>query len=69
VPILGSALPFALAHYGYGPDPIAIFFLALILGYVYQRTHRILPCMIAHALFNSVAVFVLWRMVFGGADS
>ena len=63
-PILISSLLFALAHFGYGPDPIAIFFLALILGYVYQRTHRIVPCMVAHALFNSLAMLILWRGVF-----
>jgi membrane protease YdiL (CAAX protease family) len=63
LPILISSLLFAIAHSGYGPDPIAIFFLAIILGYVYQRTHRIVPCMVAHALFNSVAMLILWRMV------
>ena len=63
LPILISSLLFAVAHFGYGPDPIAIFFLAVILGYVYQRTHRIVPCMVAHALFNSIAMLILWRMV------
>ena len=62
-PILISSLLFAIAHSGYGPDPIAIFVLAIILGYVYRRTHRIVPCMVAHALFNSVAMLILWRMV------
>jgi membrane protease YdiL (CAAX protease family) len=63
-PILVSSLLFAAAHIGNGPDPIAIFFLALILGYVYQRTHRILPCIVAHMLFNSLAILVLWQMIF-----
>jgi membrane protease YdiL (CAAX protease family) len=66
-PILISSLLFAVAHYGYGPDPVAIFFLALILGYVYQRTHRIVPCIVTHALFNSLAMLVLWRLVFHNA--
>jgi len=65
-PILTSSLLFAMAHAGYGPDPVAIFLLALILGYVYQRTHRIVPCMVAHALFNSVAMIILWQMVLHG---
>jgi membrane protease YdiL (CAAX protease family) len=64
LPILISSLLFATAHFGYGPDPIAIFFLAIFLGYVYHRTHRIVPCIVAHALFNSLAVFILWRAVF-----
>jgi membrane protease YdiL (CAAX protease family) len=62
-PILVSSLLFALAHAGYGPDPVAIFMLAVILGYVYQRTHRIIPCMVTHALFNSLAMVILWQMV------
>ena len=68
LPILISSLLFALAHSGYGPDPIAIFLLAIILGYVFQRTHRIVPCMVAHALFNSLAMLLLWRAVFLNAE-
>lgn len=63
-PIFISSLLFAAAHYGYGPDPIPLFFLAIILGYVYQRTHRIVPCIVAHAMFNSLAMLILWRVVF-----
>ena len=32
------------------PDPIAIFFLSLALGTLYYRTHRILPCIVLHAV-------------------
>jgi membrane protease YdiL (CAAX protease family) len=63
LPIMLSSLLFALAHFGYGPDPIPLFLLALILGYVYQRTHRIVPCMVTHALFNGMSLFALWRMM------
>jgi membrane protease YdiL (CAAX protease family) len=64
LPITLSSALFGLAHFGYGPEPIPLFLLALALGYVYQRTHRIIPCMVAHAVFNSFTVFMLWRMVF-----
>jgi membrane protease YdiL (CAAX protease family) len=67
-PIVLSSLLFALAHFGYGPDPIPLFLLALILGYVYQRTHRIVPSMVAHALFNSMSLFALWRLMSAGAE-
>jgi membrane protease YdiL (CAAX protease family) len=67
IPILISSALFGLAHIGYGPEPIPLFFLALALGYVYQRTHRILPCMVAHALFNGFTMVVLWRLVFHAA--
>jgi membrane protease YdiL (CAAX protease family) len=62
-PILISSVLFALAHFGYGPDPVPLFVFALVLGYVYQRTHRIVPGIVAHALFNMVTMLILWRMV------
>jgi Type II CAAX prenyl endopeptidase Rce1-like len=63
LPIVISSFFFALAHFGYGWEPVPLFVLALILGYVYQRTHRIIPCMVAHALFNLVTVIKLWQMI------
>jgi membrane protease YdiL (CAAX protease family) len=65
-PILASSVMFALAHLGVGPDPIPLFLLALVLGYTYQRTHRIVPCMVTHALFNSLTLLALWRMLSSG---
>jgi membrane protease YdiL (CAAX protease family) len=62
-PILVSSLLFGLAHFGYGPEPLPLFVLALMLGYVYGRTHRIVPTIVAHALFNLTTVISLWRMV------
>ena len=59
LPIGVSSLLFALAHVGYGPDPVPLFSLALILGYVYQRTHRIVPSMVTHASFNGMSLFAL----------
>ena len=64
VAILISAALFGLAHLGYGPEPIPLFFLALVLGYLYNRTHRIVPSVVAHALFNAYSMIALWRMVF-----
>ena len=59
LPILISGSLFALAHAGQGPAPIPLFFLGLGLGYLYQRTHRILPCIVVHFLVNSTAVVQL----------
>ncbi len=63
VPIFVSALVFALAHVGQGAAPVALFFLALGLGYLYQRTHRLLPSVVTHFLINFTAVLQLWEFL------
>ena len=60
VPIICSSLLFATAHWGHGPAPIPLFLLSLGLGYLYQRTHRILPCIMVHMLLNSLSVSLLF---------
>jgi len=59
-PIVVSAALFALAHWGNGPDPIPLFLFALGLGYVYQRTHRVWPCILVHMLLNGFSMSQLW---------
>jgi membrane protease YdiL (CAAX protease family) len=59
-PILVSASVFGLAHYGNGPAPIPLFFLGLFLGYLYQRTHRLLPCVTLHVCVNALTTVQLW---------
>ncbi|MEZ6116940.1 MAG: CPBP family intramembrane glutamic endopeptidase [Pirellulaceae bacterium] len=58
LPILISSTLFAMAHLGQGPPPIPLFILAVGLGYLYQKTRRIWPSLIVHALVNSLAVAV-----------
>ena len=38
-------------------DPIPILFLAMALGMLYYRTHRIVPSLALHMAFNAVGVF------------
>ena len=40
----------------YAPDPIPLFFLALVLGTLYHRTHRIAPSLVLHIAFNATAI-------------
>jgi membrane protease YdiL (CAAX protease family) len=68
LPISASALLFGLAHAGYGPEPVPLFLFGILLGYIFQRTNRILPCIVAHALFNGVTMFALWRLIVVGAE-
>lgn len=39
-------------------DPIPLLLLAVVLGTLYYRTHRILPAIVLHMAFNSVAVLL-----------
>ena len=53
---LNSLLPPTVA-----PDPIPLFFLAVALGTLYYRTHRILPSLVVHAGLNAVSmVLAFW---------
>jgi membrane protease YdiL (CAAX protease family) len=67
-PILVSSLLFGIAHAGYGPEPVPLFLFGLFLGYIFQRTNRILACIVAHALFNFVSMLALWRIILHAAD-
>lgn len=60
-PIVVSSITFALLHWGQGAAPIPLFLFAFVLGWLYFRTHRWLPSLVAHLLLNltSVAVLVL----------
>jgi membrane protease YdiL (CAAX protease family) len=64
VPILLSSVLFGLAHFGHGPAPITLTVLAVALGYLYQRTHSIVPVIVVHALFNSVSMLLFYVTMF-----
>ncbi len=60
-PILVTSLVFGLAHVGHGiPSVVSLVFLGIVFGYLYQRTHRIVPCIAAHMLFNAYSMTILW---------
>lgn len=58
-PLIATSLLFAGLHGTHGPDPIPLFVFSIGLGYLYERTHRILPSLILHATLNSTSVAVL----------
>lgn len=60
LPIGISSFLFAAAHAGTWPDPVPLFVLALVLGYVYRQTHRLWPGVVLHMLFNGLSLVVVW---------
>ncbi len=58
-PIVLSSITFALPHAGHGPDPVPLFFLAMVLGYLYAKTHRILPGIVVHMALNGTSMLIL----------
>jgi len=59
-PIVISSFVFAGMHYGHGIDPFPLFVLALVLGWLYQRTHRLWPCVVLHTALNATSVALLF---------
>jgi membrane protease YdiL (CAAX protease family) len=64
-PMTISATLFALLHAGHGPDPIPLLLLALIMGYLYRQTHRVLPSIVLHMALNSCGLLLLWLQLSG----
>ena len=56
MPILVSSFVFSIMHYGQGAAPIPLFFLAMGLGLVYQRTGRIWIVIVVHMILNGTTI-------------
>jgi membrane protease YdiL (CAAX protease family) len=66
LPIAISSAIFALLHYSHGPDWIPLLLLAAGMGYLYQRTHRLLPSLVVHVSLNGLSMWGLWVQVSEG---
>ncbi|MFZ5832091.1 MAG: type II CAAX prenyl endopeptidase Rce1 family protein [Planctomycetota bacterium] len=51
----------------FAADPIPLFFLALVLGGLYFRTHRIVPSIVLHASLNGTSTLLVWLISIAGA--
>ena len=56
--VFQSFLPVYIA-----PDPIPLFFFAIVLGTLYLRTHRAVASITTHAAFNACSMGSLWLYV------
>jgi membrane protease YdiL (CAAX protease family) len=59
LPLLLSSTIFAAFHVPQMPAPIAIFFLSLVLGTLYELTGSLVPSFVLHALFNAFPTTLL----------
>ena len=59
LPIAISSLIFSLMHYGQGPAMVPLFIFAVVLGFLYRQTHRLLPSFTVHFLLNAVSMAML----------
>lgn len=57
--IVFTSLLFAVMHWGHGLAPVPLFFLSLGLGWLYQRTHRLLPSIVVHFCLNACSLALL----------
>ncbi|MCS7467969.1 CPBP family intramembrane metalloprotease [Stieleria sp. ICT_E10.1] len=55
-PIYVTSLLFAAMHWGQGAAPIPLFFLSVGLGFLYQRTGRLVPAIVVHMLLNAATL-------------
>lgn len=65
-PVMISSATFALMHLGHGAAPIALFVLAVALGYLYRQTGRLWPCIIVHFVLNAFSMIGLGLEVAAG---
>ena len=56
--ILLSAAIFSLAHANL-PAIIPLLLVGIVLAYVFERTHSLLPCIVIHLLNNGIALLPL----------
>ncbi|WP_422930427.1 lysostaphin resistance A-like protein [Singulisphaera sp. PoT] len=59
--IVATSVLFGGVHIAQWPAPIAIFVLALGLGWIYDRTGSLIAPFVMHALFNGLATILLFH--------
>lgn len=61
VPVYAMQLALTALLPGYlAPDPFSLFVLALILGTLYHRTHRIVAPIVLHMALNTTSLVLVW---------
>jgi len=50
----------SLTGINYSLDPVPLFFLALVFGVLYHRTHRLAPSLLLHMAFNATSIALIY---------
>jgi membrane protease YdiL (CAAX protease family) len=59
--LLLSSLLFALSHFSYGLPfmIVGVFTISLVIGWTFERSGDLLPCIVAHGVFDGVQLLVI----------
>ena len=59
--LVASSILFALSHFNYGLPflIVGVFTISLVIGLTLARSGDLLPCIIAHGIFDSVQLFIV----------
>ncbi len=59
--LLVSSVLFAFAHFSYGLPSLAVgvFTISLIMGYTFERTRSLVPCIVVHGVFDAIQLLVV----------
>jgi membrane protease YdiL (CAAX protease family) len=65
--LVATSILFALGHFSYDLPllVVGVFVVSLVIGRCFERTRDLLPCMIAHAVFNGVQLLVVLPAAIG----
>ena len=66
--IVVSSFLFGVAHFDAWPAPIALFVLALFLGYLANRTTSLVAPIVLHATFNAANMALLIMAIYSGIE-
>ena len=67
--LLVSSLLFAASHSSYGLPSmlVGVFSVSVVLGLIYRSTDNVLPCMVAHGVFDGLQLLLILPMLVGGS--
>jgi membrane protease YdiL (CAAX protease family) len=56
-----SSVLFALSHFSYGLPfmIVGVFTISLVIGRTFERTRALLPCIIAHGVFDAIQLLII----------